>query len=453
MLYWNLYKGHKSDIRGKRNKFDNTIYSFDIETSSYFILNNKQYNSDDYLKVEDKDKKKCIYGSFMYIWQFSINDIVYYGRTWDEFRLFLNKLESNVKELKYIYVHNLAFEFQFLKSHFHFEDVMARKSHKVMSAKMKDYNILFKCSYFLSNCALEYLPKVFNLPVKKQVGSLDYNKIRTTSTPLTDEELKYCEYDCLVVYHYIKEERKTYEDLKHIPATSTGKVRRELMDLTRTDFKYKRIVNRAINTDPHVFNLLQDAFMGGYTHANWIYADEILKNVDSYDETSAYPYVLVSYKYPASEFRKINITKREDMSNKFCYLLVVKFKNIKSKYYNNFISLSKCRNIRGGKYDNGRVIEAKELEITITDVDFYFILDSHKCTYEILECYYSLKRYLPKKFINFVLDKYVNKTKYKDVENMEIEYQKEKNKFNSLYGMSVTNTIRDNVIYDDFSEL
>ena len=32
---------------------------------------------------------------------------------------------------------------------------------------------------------------------------------------------------------------------------------------------------------------------------------------------------------------------------------------------------------------------------------------------------------------------------------MEVEYAKEKNKFNSLYGMSVTNTIRDEVIYDN----
>ena len=453
MLYWTNYKNHTSDIIGKRKKFDNTIYSFDIETSSYFILDGVQYNTNDYLKIDEKDKRKCIYGSFMYIWQFSINDVVYYGRTWDEFRLFLNKLESNVKELKYVYVHNLAFEFQFLKSHFHFEDVIARKSHKVMSALMKDYNIMFKCSYFLSNCALEYLPKVFNLPVEKQVGDLDYNLVRTPITPLTSVELKYCEYDCLVVYHYIKEERKTYGDLKHIPATSTGKVRRELMELTRTDYKYKRVVNRAININPHVYNLLQEAFMGGYTHANYIYADEILKNVDSYDETSAYPYVLTTYKYPASEFRKINIKRKEEMSTNFCYLLVVKFKNIKCKYFNTFISLSKCRNIRGGKYDNGRIIEAREFEITLTDIDFYFILDTYKCEYEILECYTAIKRFLPKKFINFVLEKYVIKTKYKDVENMEIEYQKEKNKFNSLYGMSVTNNIRDNVIYDDFTEL
>lgn len=453
MLYWNNYKNHTSDIIGKRKKFDNTIYSFDIETSSYFMLDGKQYNTNDYLKIDEKSKKRCIYGSFMYIWQFSINDVVYYGRTWEEFEMFLKRLEENVPELKIIYVHNLSFEFQFLKSHFHFEDVVARKSHKVMSAFMRDFNIIFKCSYFLSNCALEYLPKVFNLPVEKKVGDLDYNLIRTPTTPLTNKELKYCEYDCLVVYHYIKEERNTYGDLKHIPTTSTGKVRRELMEITRSDYKYKRVVKRAININPHVYNLLQEAFMGGYTHANWIYADEILKNVDSYDETSAYPYVLTTYKYPASEFRKVNIKRREEMSSNFCYLLVVKFKNIKCKYYNTFISLSKCRNIRGGKYDNGRIIEAREFEITLTDIDFYFILDSYKCEYEILECYSAFKRFLPKKFINFVLEKYVIKTKYKDVENMEIEYQKEKNKFNSLYGMSVTNNIRDNVIYDDITEL
>ena len=62
---------------------------------------------------------------------------------------------------------------------------------------------------------------------------------------------------------------------------------------------------------------------------------------------------------------------------------------------------------------------------------------------------------MPKQFIEFVLEKYVNKTKYKNVEGMEVEYAKEKNKFNSLYGMSVTNMIRDEVIYDndrDWSE-
>ena len=449
MLYWDKFKHHEADIIGKRKKYDGTIYSFDIETTSYYILYGRQYKAIDYLKLSDKEKRESIQMAHMYIWMFGINDIVYYGRTWDEFLKFLKKLNEEIPVLKYLFVHNLAFEFQFLKSILNFDEVSARKSHKVMTALCSDFNIMFKCSYMMSNCALKYLPDLYNLPVQKMVGDLDYSLDRTSITPLSEKEYGYCEHDCLVVYHYILNELKIYEDVKHIPTTSTGKVRRELQNLVRTDFKYRRIVGRAINTDPHVYNMLQDAFMGGYTHANWIYTDEIIKNVDSFDETSAYPYVLVTCKFPSSEFRKCKITKRSEMSNRLCYLLRVKFTNIKCNYFNNFISGSKCRNIRGAKYDNGRIIEAEELEMTLTDIDFYFILDTYTCKYEILECYYANYNYLPKQFINFILDKYENKTKYKDDSEHELDYQIEKGKFNSLYGMSVTNTIRDNVIFDN----
>ena len=190
--------------------------------------------------------------------------------------------------------------------------------------------------------------------------------------------------------------------------------------------------------------------MGGYTHSNWIYTDDILENVDSYDETSAYPYVLVTCKFPSTEFRRGNFKRREDLSNRFAYLLVVKFTNIKSKYYNNFISQNKCRRILKGSYDNGRVISAEEIEIVLTDVDFKFIFDAYNFkSYEFLEVYYSIYDYLPKQFIEFILKKYVNKTEYKNVKGKEIEYALEKAKFNSLYGMSVTNNIKDNVLYDN----
>ena len=449
MLYWNTYKGHKSNINGIRKKYDNNIYTFDIETSSYLILNGKQIPACDYLKLDKKEQEECKKQACMYIWMFGINDVVYYGRTWKELKDFLKLVDNNTKELKYLYIHNASFEFQFLKSVLHFEKVSARKARKVMTAKLRDYNFLIRCSYMLSNCSLEYIPKVFNLTVNKKVGDLDYDKIRHSYTILTDKELGYCEYDCLVLYHYIKRELETYEDIKHIPTTSTGKVRKELKELTQTDFKYKRLVRKAINTDTHVYNMLLDAFFGGYTHANFIYTDTVINNVDSFDETSAYPYVLVSHKFPTTEFKKANIKKVEQMSKRCAYLLTVRFKNIKCKYYNNFISSSKCKNIKKGKYDNGRVIEAEELEITLTDVDFRFILDTYTCSYEIIESYWSIYGYLPKTFINFVLDKYVAKTKYKNVEGKELDYQKEKGKFNALYGMSVTNTIRDNVIYKD----
>lgn len=192
---------------------------------------------------------------------------------------------------------------------------------------------------------------------------------------------------------------------------------------------------------------------GGYTHSNWIYTDEIQKNIESWDFTSSYPYILVTHQFPSSEFLPCKIKNRSQMLSRFAYILVVKFKNIKCKYFNNFISQSKCRTITKGKFDNGRIIEAEEIEIVLTDIDFYFLLDTYKFdNYEILESYYSTYDYLPKQFINFVLDKYVNKTKFKNVEGKEVEYAKEKNKFNSLYGMSVTNMIRDEVLYDNIKD-
>lgn len=451
MLYWDKFKeeNHKPDIKGKRKFYDANIYTFDIETSSYYVLDGEVYPAVKYDNLSDKEKQRAIKRSHMYIWMFGINDIVYYGRTWDELKLFLKRLDEHISDRKYVFIHNLAFEFQFLKSNFHFEEVSARKSHKVITAIMRDYNIMLKCSYMMSNVALKYLPKMFDLPVEKKVGDLDYSLIRNPNTPMTEVELGYCEYDCLVLYYYILKELEVYEDVKHIPTTNTGKVRRELQDLTRTNFKYRRIVYKAINTNPIIYNRLCEAFLGGYTHANWIYADEVLKNVDSYDIASSYPYVLVTQKYPNSEFQKCFIKKREQMSKGLCYLLVVKFKNVKCKYFNNFISASKCRNLRGAKYDDGRLIEAKEFEMTLTDIDFYFFLDTYDLEYEILECYCSSKNYLPKTLIEFILDKYVGKTKLKGVEGREMEYGRIKGMYNSIYGMSVTNNIRDDVIYND----
>ena len=96
------------------------------------------------------------------------------------------------------------------------------------------------------------------------------------------------------------------------------------------------------------------------------------------------------------------------------------------------------------------IIKADEIIISLTDIDFKFIYDTHYIdSYEIIESYYSLYKYLPKKLINFILDKYVAKTSLKNVKGKEDEYQRIKGMFNAIYGMSVTNNIRDDVIFDN----
>ena len=448
MIYYKYFKKYEIKITGKRKKIDQNIYTFDIETTSYFTLNDKVYKGIEYDKLDKKEKELAIPHSTMYIWQFSINEDVYYGRTWNEFKEFIKMLDEYNPHQKIVFVHNLAFEFQYLYSVIKFDSVFARKSHKVIYASCKDYNLLFKCSYMMSNCSLERLTDVYNLPIKKLVGNLDYTKIRHSGTYLTEEELSYCEYDCLVVYEYIKFELKQYKEVNKIPLTSTGHVRRELNDLIDKNYKYKARVRRAINTDPHVYNLLVNAFMGGYTHSNYIFTDEVIKNVDSWDITSSYPYVMVAYKFPSTEFKRCYIKRIEDMNLYHAYLVVVNFKNVKCKYYNTFISASKCMNLRGAKYDNGRLIEAKEFTMVLTDIDLRFLKKTYDFEYEFIEVYYSRYDYLPIELINFILSKYINKTEYKGIEEKALEYALEKAKFNSIFGMSVTNNISDKVEFD-----
>lgn len=125
---------------------------------------------------------------------------------------------------------------------------------------------------------------------------------------------------------------------------------------------------------------------------------------------------MLSEKYPSSRFTKINIKSLEDLSSRFCYIIKIKFWDIKSKYINDVLSLSKCTDIKGGVFDNGRVVSADYIEITVTEVDLKIITDFYKYSkYEIIESYYASKSYLPEKFYKFILKKYVDKTKLKGV--------------------------------------
>lgn len=263
MKNWKEYCGHETKILGKRKRYDNTIYTFDIETTSYIILNGKQLNTKKYLDLSEELKKECEFYSCMYIWQFGVNDEIYFGRTWEEFKQFLIRLEYfGTTEKKIVFVHNLSFEFQFLRNIVLFDEVMARKSHKVMKSTLKDFNIEFRCSYYMTNLPLQKLPEVYGLNVEKLVGDLDYSKIRHSNTILTEKELKYCEYDCLVVYEYIKKELEQYGTVKNIPLTSTGHVRRELKEEVQENYKYKNKVRKSVNTDGHIYNLLVESFAG-----------------------------------------------------------------------------------------------------------------------------------------------------------------------------------------------
>ena len=96
MKYYKEYKGHRYNLVGKRKVFDDTIYSFDIETTSYIKYKDQIYQADYYQELNKKEQEQCEFGSNMYIWQLGINDEVYYGRYWYELIDFINILNTKI---------------------------------------------------------------------------------------------------------------------------------------------------------------------------------------------------------------------------------------------------------------------------------------------------------------------------------------------------------------------
>ena len=57
MKYYKEFQYHFGDIVGERKKVDNTIYSLDIETSSYLILHGRILPAIKYLELTEEEQK------------------------------------------------------------------------------------------------------------------------------------------------------------------------------------------------------------------------------------------------------------------------------------------------------------------------------------------------------------------------------------------------------------
>ena len=444
----------KDIIKSKDKIYYNLAMSFDIETSSFYEdKNGVIYTNDDYRKLKNtvKAEKKAI----MYIWQFAIEENVIIGRTWNDFLYFCKKLYDflNLKE-RYIvvYVHNLSYEFQFICKWFNWIDIFADSERKPIKATT-DTHFIFKCSYRLSGYSLEVLAN--NLKshnIKKMVGDLDYNLIRNSKTPISKEELKYCENDVLIVTSYIDEQINEFGNIEKIPLTQTGKVRRYVRKQCFQNKEYQYFIKELTIEKPE-YMLLKNAFMGGFTHCNAMYTNKICQNVTSYDFTSSYPTVLISEKYPMSKGKEVYITTETELLNlikNYCVLVDLQFTNIKTSFmYEQIISSSKCRNVKNPLINNGRIVQADTLIITCTDIDFLNIRDFYKWdSMKIGLCYIYKKDYLPKEFIKTILHLYKSKTELKGVDGKEVEYLHSKELLNSLYGMCVTSIVHDTVNFN-----
>lgn len=422
----------------ERSRYYTDIITFDIETTSY---------------------SKAV--SFMWVWQMCINGSCFYGRYWEEFIEFISVLQK-YKTLFVIWVHNLSFEFGFIQDLFKWENVFAINYHKPVYAKTD--NVIFRCSYLMSNLSLEKLGDNYDLTTRKLVDKMDYSLIRHSETEITEEELMYCENDVRVLYEYIELWLRKYQNFStaKMPLTSTGYTRKHLRDKASDEKQYKQLRDIVQDASPRnitLYHLLQRVFAGGYTHASYIFVKYPIKpgvdekgniygRVKSRDKTSFYPAMMLKEKYPR-KFIKI----KKDQVFRFIQLgyaviMDVCIKGIKAKTSLTTISEHKCAYIKKGVFDNGRLYSADMIVTSITELDLDTITKVYDFdTISIGNAWAAKKRYLPKIMVETILDLYEGKTTLKDVEGKEQEYSRLKALLNSLYGMCVTDILQAIIIY------
>ncbi|WP_443699217.1 hypothetical protein, partial [Pseudomonas sp.] len=87
---------------------------------------------------------------------------------------------------------------------------------------------------------------------------------------------------------------------------------------------------------------------------------------------------------------------------------------------------------------------------TVTDVDFGILKKVYKWDkMAVTNASIARKAYLPKNVVKSILNLYQGKTELKDVKGSEVEYLLSKGMLNSIYGMSVTDIVKDQAVYSD----
>jgi len=472
----------------KKVDYYNIPCSFDIETSSF-------YYKEDGTQCDYEEKERQISAnralgldrthdpikvSTMYVWQFNIYGRCFMGRTWQEFKqmlkMFRDLMGIDFKRRLIIYVHNLSYETGFIQKQLSIETMFATEMRNVLYFVTKS-GFEFRCSFMLSQMSLKHVGEklLLKYPAKKLVGDLDYNLVRHSLTPLTENEIQYCVNDVRIVTNYIQEQIEQYGKITKIPLTNTGvariKFRSETLKFPDTNVKnyaYIDLMRKLTFNTVIEYKLNNQAYMGGFTHANPYYIDCVVENVASFDIVSSYPAVMVMEKYPMGKGVNVKIESLKQLDvylRQYCLVFRVRFHHLEATFFDdNYISMSKCiinngygkdekgKEIRPPVTANGRLVSVNDkstVDMVLTNVDFEIIRKTYKWdNIQIGTCYAYEKGYLPTPFIRCLLELYEKKNTLKGNEDKLLEYMISKAIVNSSYGMAGENPIKDIITFD-----
>ncbi len=435
-------------------KYKNIICAFDIETTRVKV------GEHEISKGVIRDDEVAV----MYIWQFQIGlDITIYGRYWYEFIQLMRDISDTLKdgERLLIFVHNLSYEFSFLKDleilgkEIDEKSVFILSSRKVLKFLAYNGKIEFRCSYIHSNMSLDEFTSKMQVKHKKLSGrEFDYERKRFSWDYLSEFEMQYCVNDVIGLVECIyKEMEIDGDDIYSLPLTSTGYVRRDIRAAIESGLPHTYMTER--KADYETYKILREAFRGGNTHAyRGISGKTITGTIEEYDRSSSYPDTQLNGKFPISKWSKPRKIDKEGfelcLKRGYCVIARLQLFNlcIKDEFVAvPYISKSSCKNVIKPYEDNGRVLEALRLTLSVTEYDLEIITRQYDFEYRVLDYRIATKGDLPECIKEVIRKYYKLKTELKGDELNAVLYMKSKNKLNAVYGNSAQNPGSMGIVY------
>lgn len=468
-----------------RSGYEN-IKAYSVDEFSPPILAFKELQRDhkmtkyatDYICLDTETSKTDVTCGWVYQWAICIKQRIFvYGRTPSELKELLIKISeyyelSDTKKI-IIYVHNLGYDFSYLKLFLMQIDptleVLAIDNHAVLTVDMIGFRII--CSYKLTNLSLAVLSDKYAKKYIKAVGEVDYTITRYQDSPLTDADWCYMFSDVASQYDGVRQYLKMndYTFAADAPFTSTGFVRVACRRASRAEKSWRsEFLDMKLSLDE--YRLCRSAFMGGLCICSFIYSGVTIRETGGHceyippkkkkpvtidgslglaheDFTSSYPARQELDTMPTGKPMKYGFISNKTELNRLLkkyhcvFMLTLYDVHIKKGVTAPYIPSSKCMGIKNLYKLNGKVTSADELTIAVTELDFKWIKRQYYAkNFKVYDMLCFKKGKMPDWLKAEIMTYFVNKSTLKHTD--PVLYAKSKNLLNGIYGMTATSLIR-----------
>lgn len=399
------------------------------------------------------------------------------------FRLYPSK---DLKKRMIIYIHNASYDLSYLIPYFN--DLPDFSQGQGIIPKLNHFityirgSLEFRCSYYLSGMSLEKWSAEMNIEHKKLVGFYDYDKVLYQDSELNEDEQDYDKIDVVAMKECLDKQFAYHKDnLVTVPYTKTGYIRRILRRSCKNDPDYRNTYFKATKLDAELYEAMNHAYAGGYTHNNRFKSQVLVKHkIGHRDFKSHYPTQMAVNLFPIGKptvyydyeiyNHNIDIEEVLNLSPEYSTLtkIIIWKAQLKTKSITMpFMQFSKCVGHMKKVLDNGRILKAESDEgfiLYLTDYDLKIINEQYNLEYAILKVWQMKNGPLPDCILEIVDKYFKGKSDLKnkvhklteafgklDPRTVEAQFdlQQFKALLNAIYGCCATNPLRDSWQIDD----